>query len=297
MKSEKLIGTRSDFEAFLLSYDNHAFRQRISDGSGKPLSEINTILDTYFSEMRFGYGFLEEHIPGGRLRILEVGAGLGLLSIYLKQLGHEAIALEPAGLSFGIFESTKKLIWDDAGIEMPQLLEITAEELEPSKHGKFDFIFSINVMEHIADIDKATDSVMSVLSCNGQCVNACPNYWVPYEPHYAIPMVPFAHKITKKLFSETIHKQPDIWTSLNFISWGKVRSMAKRNNATVEFEKRLIYKSFERLGQDAEFRARHKNGFAGKLYRFLSATRLLGVLKLIPSALSTPMIFTYRHKQ
>ena len=179
---------------------------------------------------------------------------------------------------------------------MPGLLEKTAERLDPAADGKFDFIFSINVMEHIDDIDMATDAILSVLKPDGICVNSCPNYLVPYEPHYAIPMVPFAHGLTKTIFAKTIRKQPDIWETLNFINVPKVRRMAKRNNVHVEFEKSLIYKSFKRLGEDEEFMSRHRGGIVGKMYRFLSATRLLSLLKLLPPVLNTPMVFKYRPK-
>ena len=293
---ERLVGSTEDFEAFIQAYDNPGFRARICEMSDEPDDIVETSLDTYFSEMRFGHSFLEEHLPAGKLRILEVGAGLGLLSIYLHMQGHDAVALEPAGLSFGLFAVTKKLIWSAGETEMPGLLEKTAERLDPAADGKFDFIFSINVMEHIDDIDMATDAILSVLKPDGICVNSCPNYLVPYEPHYAIPMVPFAHGLTKTIFAKTIRKQPDIWETLNFINVPKVRRMAKRNNVNVEFEKSLIYKSFKRLGEDEEFMSRHRGGIVGKMYRFLSVTRLLSLLKLLPPVLNTPMVFKYRPK-
>ncbi|MEM7068935.1 MAG: class I SAM-dependent methyltransferase [Pseudomonadota bacterium] len=255
--------------------------------------QIDTALDTYFAEMRFGHQFLAEYLPTGKLRVLEVGAGLGLLSIYLHRLGHDAVALEPAALSFGIFEATKKLIWSKSD-NLPHLVEKFAEQLTPEEDGQFDFIFSINVMEHIADIDRATDAILTCLDKSGICVNSCPNYWVPYEPHYAIPMVPFAPGITKRIYSKKISANQEIWDSLNFISHGKVKRMARRNQVSVSFEPGLIFKSFARLGEDTEFLERHKNGLVGRIYRILTATRLLNGLKLLPTALSTPMIFTYR---
>lgn len=293
----KIFGDTDEFEAFLKLFDNADFRNKVCEASAASNELISNQLDTYFSEMRFGHEFLKKHLPDGNLRVLEVGSGLGLLSIFLKRCGHDAVALEPAALSFDVFAATKKLIWENAGTNMPDLLEIFAEELDPGVHGKFDFIFSINVMEHIADIETATTAILSVLSPNGQCVNSCPNYWIPYEPHYAIPMIPFFPHLTRKVFARRIDVNPELWDTFNFITFGKVRRMAHRNNASVLFEKSMIYDSFKRLGEDTEFMARHERGLVGRLYHILSATRLLYLLKYLPPALSTPMVFSYRLKK
>lgn len=295
--SEKLFGDGTHFESFIQQYDNEEFRNKVCEQSDDSEHANNAALDIYFSEMRFGYQFLKEHLPAGKLRILEVGAGLGILSMYLQKMGHEAVALEPSGLSFGLFGITKDLIWAGEAGNLPKLLDKTAEEIDPDIDGTFDFIFSINVMEHIDDIDTATDAILAALKPDGVCINSCPNYLVPYEPHYAIPMIPFMPGMTRKLFAKRIEKDPDIWETFNFISLPKVRRMASRNDANVTFEKQLIYKSFKRLGDDQEFMARHRDGPVGMIYRFLSATRLLNLLKFIPPALNTPMVFTYSRKR
>ncbi len=171
-----------------------------------------------------------------------------MLSIYLKRLGYEVVALEPANIGFGFFDITKKEIWKAVGSNIPVLNENMAEELTPEKDGKFDFIFSVNVMEHINDIEAATAAIISVLKPNGLCVNSCPNYLVPYEPHYALPMIPFAYSLTRKLFDKKISQQPDVWESLNFINWFTVRKMANENNCNVVFEKRAYIQSFRSVG-------------------------------------------------
>src|SRR5690606_7464751 len=138
-----------------------------------------------------GYRLIVEHLPKRKLRIMEIGAGLGLLSAYLFKLGHDVTAVEPANVAFGMFEATKAQIWKELGSEAPRLVELPAEELSVDGVGQFDFIFSINVMEHIDDLQAATAAILKLLRPGGISVNSCPNYWVPYEPHYGIPMVPF----------------------------------------------------------------------------------------------------------
>lgn len=294
LSNETLIGSANAFQTFLDTFRTAEFRQKLVANSDLSDAQVKQKLDTYLSEMMHGYHFVAERLPQGKLRILEVGAGLGLLSIYLHKLGHDVVALEPSGLAFGFFNTTKQEVWKVAGSDIPILNENLAEKLTPAKDGTFDFIFSVNVMEHIKEIKAATAAIIMVLKPNGVCVNSCPNYLVPYEPHYAIPMVPFIHSLTRRIFDKKITSEPDIWDSLNFINWFTVRQMARENSASVTFETALIYKAFLRLDEDTEFMARHKDGLAAKLYKLLKATRTLNLLKFAPAPMSTPMIFTYR---
>ncbi len=294
LKQEQLLGSEPEFISFLESFNTEEFRQQLSAAHDMELDEVTRLTDVYFGEMLHGYRFLESQLPGGKLRILEVGAGLGLISIFLHRKGHDVVALEPAGLGFDFFEATKKEIWRIAGNDAPKLAEKPAEELTPENDGLFDFSFSVNVMEHIQDIEAATSAILSVLKPDGISVNSCPNYIVPYEPHFAIPMVPFLPGATRWLFSRKIDRDIALWDSFNFITWRLVRKMARDGDVDVSFERALIYNSFTRLGSDEEFMKRHKDGPVGWLYRFLKTTRLLGMLKFLPPALSTPMVFTYR---
>ena len=294
--SQQLLGSEKEFAEFIAQFGTEAFRADLVRDYDLKRDDVDLNLDTYLAEMLHGYRFLKEHLPEGKLRILEVGAGLGLISIYLHRQGHDVVALEPAALAFGFFDATKKEIWKRLGKDTPRLVEKTAEKLNEEEDGLFDFSFSVNVMEHIADIETATAAIISVLKPDGLSVNSCPNYLVPYEPHYAIPMFPFGPAATRILFAGKIDPDPDTWNSLNFIDWFRVRRMAHSNDASVTFEPSLIYKSFKRLGEDPEFMKRHENGLVGRTYKLLNATGLLYLLKFLPPMLSTPMIFTYRPK-
>ena len=141
--------------------------------------------------MQFGYEFLTDRLPPGRLRILEVGAGLGLLSIFLHKRGHSVVALEPSTLAFDFFHLAKEEIKKRVGKDdLPRMIDKSAEQLT-IEDGEFDFIFSINVMEHVKELDLAFEAITRVLHPEGQWVNSCPNYYFPYEPHYGIILIPF----------------------------------------------------------------------------------------------------------
>ena len=93
MPIDATIGSRQEFLDFLGGIDTQEFRQSIADKIGLPLAEVIRVLNIYMAEMAFGYDFVAERLPAGKLRILEVGAGLGLLSVYLARCGHEVTAL------------------------------------------------------------------------------------------------------------------------------------------------------------------------------------------------------------
>lgn len=299
MTDEVLIGNRRKFEDLVKPYESIAFRKNLCIKYGWEISWTNAKLNTYLAEMRYGYDFISNHIPPGKLRILEVGAGLGLLSIYLKSLGHEVVALEPAALSFDFFEATKQEIWSDIKDEQsrPKLVSKLAEELSVEEDGEFDFIFSINVIEHIANVKKATNNMISVLKHDGICVNLCPNYNMPYEPHYSIPLVPGAPQLSRRIFAYKIDQSPDIWQTLNFITYFDVLKMAKSSNVKVHFEKGIFYDTMKRLINDEVFAQRHGRSLTGRMLSLLMRVNALWFIKWLHPMVTSPMVFTYRHKE
>ena len=294
MEQRVLVGTEAEFGAFVEQFDTPQFRSVVSERIGSGNREVDTLLDTFFSEMRFGHRFLMPRLPAGRLRILEIGAGLGLLSIWLKRQGHDVVALEPAAHAFGLFEATREEIWRQSGAQPPELLRYGAEELDPARVGHFDFIFSINVMEHVADLEAVFLATSSVLKIGGSWLNSCPNYRVPYEPHYAIPMVPFSPSLTRRVFARTIDTHPGVWETLNFIDVATVRRLARMNGLEAHFEPAVLHSTLDRLSDDPKFMDRHRRGWAGRIYRLLSGLRLVGLTRHLPVDLNTPMIFSLR---
>ena len=280
--------------SYLARFDTPEFRSRIEAQSDDDPAHIKLLLDTYFAEMLYGYEFATRHMPDRKLRIMEVGAGLGLISAYLASLGHEVVALEPANLAFGIFDITKKTIWEELGDEAPYLEERPAEDIDIDETGDFDFIFSINVLEHIGDLEAATAAMLKVLRPGAISAHLCPNYFVPYEPHYSLTMVPGGfHNLTRRLFAGTIDPNPDAWNSLNFITAARVRKMARANNVDVTFQKGLIHETFLRMGAEEEISRRHGNTIVGRAYRMLKATGLLSLTRHIPATMTSPMAFIY----
>ena len=62
------------------------------------------------------------------------------------------------------------------------LIESPIEDFEYDH--KFDFIFSINVMENLKDPYSVLIQMNSALKFGGKYRFFCPNYDFPYEPHF-----------------------------------------------------------------------------------------------------------------
>jgi len=240
------------------------------------LSRIQTEADFALSE-------ISSHIdalPAGA-RVLEIGCGTGFLLARLSELRPdlELVGLEPIGGGFSSFEQTL----DRITIAFPNLTihRVPVEDFNLGPNGTaFDFVFSLNVFEHLKDWRKAVNRVAALLSSQGKMLVLCPNYLVPYEPHFSIPIL-FSPALTQKVFASKIAQVEKfsncvgLWESINFISVPAFRRHCRAMSLDVTFERGMLAKMLERLGTDPEFAARQK-GIAGiaRVFRSLGGVWL-----------------------
>ena len=223
--------------------------------------------------------------PGAR--VLEVGAGLGLTSAYLSTCGIDVTALEPAGLGFEEHATLAATVATTVGSHH-DLLTIGAADLDPEAHGRFDVIFSNNVLEHIDDPLEALRSMRGVLVDDGVMIHSCPNYSVPFEPHFGLPLLPGRPAATRRVLPKSISSS-DIWNSLNFVTARQVRQWSADLGLTTEFRSGALATSIDRLGTDTEFRARHR--VLATIGKVLVTVRATDALRRLPASWSTPMDF------
>ncbi len=260
--------------------------KRVTDRTGRDLEQTRIILDTYAAECRYGFHLIAKQLPAEG-RILEVGAGLGMLSSYLRRLGHDITALEPSAPGFDFFAEIRAVIFDETTTNLP-VLHIRAEDLRPSDHGVFQSIFSINVLEHISDLAAALPSLGSVLAPGGRMLHTCPNYFVPYEPHFGLPLIPLFPRATRLLLPRRISRN-ELWRSLNFITYFQLKRLARANGLTANFRAGTMAEALRRLEWDNEFAAR-QSGMASRIYRILKAIGAVSAIEGLPAAVSTPMM-------
>lgn len=254
----------------------------------RPLLEL---FDLFANEALFGRAWLQStlsDLPPGAA-IAEVGAGLSLLSCQLVREGYSVSAIEPITDGFSSFTRLQRLTLEFAqqqGIAV-ELLETPVEELDVEN--RFDLAFSINVMEHVANVAKALACVTRSLKPGARYRFTCPNYLFPYEPHFNIPTL-FSKALTERVFRRSIFQsrrveQPDaIWRSLNWIDVPSVRRHCKAlPGIRVSFGRTMTSESLERLSTDKAFAGR-RSFWMATVARWLVATRLHRLPAFLPAA-------------
>ncbi len=225
------------------------------------------LFQIFAQEARFGRQWLAAslaHIQPGDA-VLEIGAGLMLLSCQLASEGYCVTALEPTGEGFSHFSELQEIVLGYAhkrGVA-PRLLRIPVEELE--EETGFALAYSINVMEHVASVSAAIKNVSRAVKPGGEYRFICPNYLFPYEPHFEMPTF-FSKSLTRFFLGAQIlrsAKVPDpagLWASLNWITVATVRRGASDiGDITVHFDRSAFRVALERAVYDKEFSARRAN--------------------------------------
>ncbi|MFM0011353.1 class I SAM-dependent methyltransferase [Paraburkholderia sediminicola] len=248
--------------------------------------------DGYAGEVRFGRALIADdlaRLPNGA-KILEVGAGSLMLSCVLASEGYEVTALEPVGRGFSHFARLQSIVAGYAARKgvLPELMPSSGEELDAVD--RFDYAFSVNVMEHVNDVALVLERVHASLRRGGMYRFMCPNYAFPYEPHFNLPTL-LSRTLTEKVMWRWIVRSKNVldpmgtWRSLNWITVRSVRRICRQRLTTEPVFDQLIFQTFlSRALSDEAFQARRGPLLRGMITG-LQRTGLLGLSRLIPVAL------------
>jgi len=258
--------------------------------------ELVALFDTYAAEAKFGRRYIDSDL--GRLRpggsILEVGAGSLLLSCQLVREGFDVTALEPVGDGFSHFDRMRQLVLVAAHSEdcCPTILDRPAEALDVVD--RFEYAFSVNVMEHVNDVSKVLGRVGKSLAVGASYRFTCPNYLFPYEPHFNIPTL-FSKQLTERILrrkifcSRSVSDPAGTWKSLNWINVIQIKRVVRRlSGLKVTFNRSMLASTLERIAFDAEFAGRRSPAIRG-LILMLVRLRIHLLFSLIPSAIQPIM--------
>lgn len=273
----------------------HAWIDRAGSHLQQAAPELAGVVRDYVGEAHFGASVLASDLalagPGARL--LEVGAGAGLLSAGPQAAGFRVSALEPLGDGFSHMARLRSLVLAHATATdaRPETLDTPAEVL--AIVDTFDLAFSINVMEHVADPAAVLRQVIASLRPGGRYRFVCPNYTFPFEPHFNIPTLGSKAR-TWRVFQRRILTSPVVvdpagtWHSLNWITVASVRRACAALGVRPAFDRGLTRTFLRRALDDPSFQRRHGavvRGVAGAI----AALGLDRAALLLPPSLQPAM--------
>lgn len=214
------------------------------------------------------------------LKILEVGGGLHLLSAYLYENDYDITSLEPGNFNFFIDKLRENVMKE---LNPKNTFSCKLEDF--NSNAKYDFIFSINVLEHtesvVAHIKLQTELLRNSES---KILVRGPNYNLPFEPHFYKFFIPFLpnftfKKILKKKLIKDLGKQKyyDILNSLNF----DCKFTVLNKNFKIKTFNPFI-EIFQRLENDKVFNERIlENLFINIIYKIITKFKVK-IFNLIP---------------
>lgn len=284
----------AQFECFSadLRHNLYARAAELASAAGLSRSHAEIYISAIINEASLALQLLQT-TPLASGRVLEVGAGAGLLTAFLQSRDIELVGIEPVGSGFGATPILRQIVRKSTGME-PRVLHLEARQLDPDDHGLFDVIFSINVVEHFQPLDLNMAGLARVMSSQGMQIHTFPNYFVPYEPHFGIPLLPFVPHLTMRVWRRELRNDP-LWQSLNFVTAGKIRRFAARHGLEVVFQPGAMALTLRRLQLEPAFAARQPT----VLRRAASVANRCGLttlLKHVPAGFATPLIARLRHR-
>jgi len=123
--------------------------------------------------------------PLDELRVLDWGCGRGRDVLWLRQQGYEAFGIDidpmPIENSLPLFQRK--------GISTDCLALLDNHGRSPYPDGFFDYVFSGNVLEHIADIRTVCAEMARVTRRGGRGYHVFPSHRHPIEGHLFMPFV------------------------------------------------------------------------------------------------------------
>lgn len=219
-------------------------------------------LATYVSEAFFFDELLAGDLSAlpNETPLLEVGSGIGLLSLLVAARGFPVTSVEPGAAGFGemsLFRDVVLNAWEGQATGVEWVTETVQAVPETRMYG---FAFAINVVEHVDEIDGFVDAVMSHVSPMGVFRFVCPNYHLPYEPHFNMPTA-FSKPVTGRLMSRRINESDlldpaGLWDELSWPTVHGIRKILRARQLPFLFSPDATVAYIDRALEDSDFAER-----------------------------------------
>ena len=124
-------------------------------------------------------GTLGRHTALAGKRLLDVGCGDGTYTMRLAGAFEQIDAIDIQTDRLAMF---RQRLADEPAADKITVRELSVTELDyPDR--TFDLVTAIEVVEHVADLDRALRQVHRVLTPGGRFALTTPNRWFPFETH------------------------------------------------------------------------------------------------------------------
>jgi 2-polyprenyl-6-hydroxyphenyl methylase/3-demethylubiquinone-9 3-methyltransferase len=140
-------------------------------GKFRPLHKFNPVRLRYVRDRLAGH-FDRDPLsptPLRGLRLLDIGCGGGLLSEPMARLGANVVGVDPSSRNIGV----ARIHAERAGLDI-DYRAATAEALEAAGE-RFDVVLNMEVVEHVADVDRFLGTCANLIGPGGCMVAATLN--------------------------------------------------------------------------------------------------------------------------
>jgi SAM-dependent methyltransferase len=253
---------------------------------------------TYQNEVTAAREFLEPNLAelDSGTKILEIGGGILGLAIQLASEGFEVTTVEPVGKGFSGVSFIMEVYLEIARHENLSFNFIKSPIEECEFNHEFDFIFSINVMEHLENPFSVLLQMTHALKPSGSYRFFCPNYDFPYEPHFSKWLwlrrnssFYLESSRAKGLKLGTL-EQKDLFESLNFITLRSITRFCQSNQIRFSCSSYAFYNLLDRVTKDRELANRH--GRLGLIVIFMHRLKFHALAKAVPRKVQPVMDVT-----
>ena len=160
-------------------------------GRDVPRWDPTDAIDNLIANSRGAFTLIAPFL-GPSTRVLEIGSGNGLGLCDLLLRGVAAVGVEPGRtISFeGRHNRAVAMLEANGFMPASQYLVDAVGENLPFEDQSFDVVFSIAVLEHVADVQQVLREAIRVTRRGGVVIMNVPNHWSFWEAHYRVAWAP-----------------------------------------------------------------------------------------------------------
>lgn len=136
--------------------------------------------------------------------VLEIGCGHGTMVAEIARRGGKVVGVEPC-ISWQRIAC--KRMEELQTRHRATIIRANAEDL-PFEDSSFDYVLSLQVLEHVRNVPLAIREMARVLKAEGMAYVSCENYLSFREPHYRVTWFPLLPRFIARIYLQIIGKNP-----------------------------------------------------------------------------------------